>query len=230
MFIPDNLVYLLALIPFCIIWCGFFLKRKDLRKEMIFISPFIGIVSVFSSYFWWTKDWWRPLNITGTVVGVEDFIMGFAAGGIMAVIYKVLFNDALYSKYRIKLHRLAAFFLILFMAVLTAWLIFSIGLTTFWSSVVSMLFVILFIDYMRKDLIVDSLISGVAMLSISILFYVVILLVSDAWVDKTYLHGLSGVRVYNIPIEEFVFWFLAGMWVGPFYEYALGKRLRRRPK
>lgn len=51
----------------------------------------IGSVSLLSSYYWWTKDWWLPHNITGTKVGIEDFIMGFTAGGIMTVAYEVIF-------------------------------------------------------------------------------------------------------------------------------------------
>ena len=116
----------------------------------------------------------------------------------------------------------------MFYGTLTAWLIFFVGLSTFWSSTIAMISVILFIDYIRKDLIWDSLLSGLAMMIISILFYLVIILISDNWIYNTYLHGLSGIKIYTVPIEEFVFWFLAGMWVGPFYEYALGKRLRRK--
>jgi hypothetical protein len=161
-------------------------------------------------------------------VGIEDFIMGFSAGGIMAVIYKTLFNDALYLRYKSRINRLTVFILMLFMALLTAWLIFIIGISTFWASVISMLLVILFIDYGRKDLVLDSFVSGTTMMIISILFYLVIVLLSKTWVDNTYLQGLSGVRLYTIPIEEFVFWLLAGMWVGPLYEYATGKRIRHK--
>ena len=59
---------------------------------MFFTSILICILSVLTSYFWWTKDWWQPLNFTNTVVGFEDFIMGFTSGGIMSVIYNFLLN------------------------------------------------------------------------------------------------------------------------------------------
>src|ERR1035437_8729952 len=90
MIIPDKYIYLLALIPFCLIWVFLFTKRKDLRKEMLSVSILIGILSVVTSYLWWTKDWWRPLTVTGTVVGIEDFTMGFASGVIISIIYNFL--------------------------------------------------------------------------------------------------------------------------------------------
>ena len=219
----DKFVYLIALVPFIIIWIFLFIRRKDLRKEMLVISVLIGIISVLTSYFWWTKDWWRPFNITGTVVGFEDFIIGFASGGIMSVIYNFLFNKS-YGK-EIKFKPPSALLLLMFMASLTFLFIFVVGLTSFWSCIITLVFTIIIIDYYRQDLILNSFVSGLSMLSISILFYLVVILISHTWVDKTYLSGLSGIRIFTIPIEEFIFWFLAGMWVGPLYEYALRKKL-----
>ncbi len=223
--ISDKYVYLLALIPFCLIWLFLYAKRKDLRKEMIFASIFVGILSVLTSYFWWTRDWWRPLTITGTVVGVEDFIMGFTSGGIMSVIYNFLLSKT-YSKPKVKINFLSVIFLLILMACLTFYLFLIVGFTSFWSCVVTSVFTIISIDYFRRDLIIDSLISGVSMLIISTSFYLTVLSLSSTWVDATYLQGLSGLRLWTIPIEEFVFWFLAGMWVGPFYEYSFGKKLK----
>ena len=177
-----------------------------------------------TSFYWWTKDWWRPTTFTGTVVGIEDFVMGFTTGGIMSVIYDLIFNKG-YKKTILKHTVYKAYFVGLFMASLTAWLFIMTGLTSFWASTISMFLVIVYIIFVRRDLFLDSLVSGVAMMFISVIFYFVIILLSSTWINNTYLHGLSGFRIYSIPIEEFVFWFLAGMWVGPFYEFAFGKKL-----
>ncbi len=192
---------------------------------MILTSLLISILSVLTSYFWWTKDWWKPETITGTIVGIEDFIMGFTTGGIMSIAYDFLLNKG-YSKLKSKQRLFSGILVMIFMALLMFYLFLVAGITSFWSSVVTMIIVILFLDYSRRDLLLDSLISGVSMLFISVSFYLVIVLVSNTWVDNTYLSGLSGIRVGTIPIEEFIFWFLAGMWVGPFYEYVYGRRLR----
>lgn len=227
--IPDKFVYLLALIPFCLIWFFLFTKRKDLRKEIVSLSAFIGILSVITAYYWWTKDWWRPDNITGTIVGFEDFIMGFTTGGIMSAVYEFLFKKK-YQQIGKKYNLIKACFIILFLVCLASWLIFVMGITSFWASTISLFLSIIFIIFIRRDLFFNSLISGIAMMFISIFFYMVIILISNTWINNTYLHGLSGFSVLTIPIEEFVLWFLAGMWVGPFYEFAFGKRLKKIKK
>lgn len=227
MFYVDNkFVYLVSLIPFCIIWLVFYFKRKDLRKEMLSVSLLLGVVSVLTSYFWWTKDWWRPMTITSTIVGIEDFIMGFTTGGMMSVVYNIFTNNK-YGVKKVQTSSLSGPLVLIFMACLTAWLFVFAGLTSFWASVITMFVVILFIGYLRKDLVSDSLVSGVLMLLLSLAFYGTVYILSDTWIAETYLDSLSGLTLLTIPIEEFVFWFLAGMWVGPFYEFATGKKLKR---
>lgn len=98
---------------------GFFIRRKDLRREIFFISILISIISVLTSYCWWTKDWWRPNTVTGTIVGIEDFIIGFTAGGIMSVIYDFIFNKG-YQKINLKHNPLNIYLSLLFMACFTA--------------------------------------------------------------------------------------------------------------
>ena len=217
--IPINLVYLISLIPFCLIWIILFIKGKYTRREMLVMSFIIGFVSLLSCYYWWTKDWWQPHNITGTKVGIEDFIMGFTAGGIMTSAYEVIFlKRYIESKRKIKMPSFHTVMLIL--VLLTSWFIWGIGTTTFIASTISMIFVSGIVFYFRKDLIVNGLWSGLLMLAISLFFYYTIIFLSPDWINQTYLFKtLSGIKITGIPIEELVFWFLAGLMWGPLYEY-----------
>ena len=225
MYVSPEFVYLVALTPFCLLWIFIFLKRKDLRKEMLVMSTMIGLMSAATSYYWWTVDWWQPLTITGTRVGIEDFILGFASGGIMVTIYETVFRRSVYKR---KLHHhISGGLTILFLlAQTTMWLFYVIGLTSFWASTVAMLLAASVMIYIRRDLIACSLLSGVLMVVSSIPVYLIIIFISPEWLDHTYLSGLSGIRIENIPIEEFIFWFLSGLVFGPFYEYWQGERLR----
>ena len=63
------------------------------------------------------------------------------------------------------------------------------------------------------------------MLVVSISFYIIPVLFSREWIHHTYSFVLSGIRLVNIPIEEFIFWFLGGAFWGPFYEFWQGKKL-----
>ncbi len=189
------------------------------------MSVIVGVLSLMTTYYWWTIDWWMPLNITSTRIGIEDFIMGFTSGGIMATIYEVVFKRGLYKR---KLHHHAggAFTVLLFLSQTTMWLFWGVGLTSFWASSFAMLLTALVVITIRRDLIVTSLLSGILMALISFSFYLVILLISKEWIDYTYLDGVSGIRFIGVPIEEFVFWFLSGLVFGPFYEYWQGERLK----
>jgi len=217
--IPINLVYLISLLPFCLIWIILFVKGKHTRREMLVMSFIIGFISLVSSYYWWTRDWWLPHNITGTKIGIEDFIMGFTAGGIMTTAYEVFFlKRYLEVKRKIKMPSFLTIMLIL--ALITAWLVWGIGTTTFIASTISMILVSGIIYYFRKDLLINGLWSGVLMLVISLLFYYTIIFIFPNWINQTYIFNtLSGIKLTGIPIEELIFWFLSGLVWGPIYEY-----------
>lgn len=225
MAIPIHFIYLTSLAPFCFIWVFIFIIRPDLRKEMLFMSLMIGVLSVATSYYWWTIDWWKPLTLTGTKVGIEDFLMGFTSGGIMATLYEVIFKKALYKR-KLHHHLSGGFTILLILAQTTSWFIYGIGLTSFWASTLAMISTSIIMLLIRKDLVINAFLSGVLMLCVSLLFYSVIIILSPGWMDQTYLSGLSGIKFIGIPIEELVFWFLAGLVFGPFYEYWQGQKLK----
>jgi hypothetical protein len=80
----------------------------------------------------------------------------------------------------------------------------------------------------RPDLIQNGLYSGVIMLVCSLPSYFLIQYLSASWIANVYqFNHLSGILLWGIPIEELVFWFLAGSMFGPFYEYARKIRLVR---
>ena len=81
MLVPYQYSYLVGTIVFLAVWVVLFYVRRDLRKEMLFFSFWIAILSFCSGLFWWTKDWWLPPTMTGTIVGIEDFLVGFGSGG-----------------------------------------------------------------------------------------------------------------------------------------------------
>ena len=193
---------------------------------MLVMSLMIGILSVATSYYWWTIDWWRPMTLTGTRVGIEDFIMGFSTGGIMATLYEIVFKRAFYKR-KLHHHITGALTILFLLAQTTMWLFWGVGLTSFQASATSMALVSLIMLFTRRDLLFNSLISGLLMACVSSLFYLVIALISPGWIHQTYLSGLSGMNLAGVPIEEFIFWFLSGMVFGPFYEYWQGERLRK---
>jgi len=66
--------YLVADIALILIWLALFLWRKDVRNVMVFLSVLFGIAGVVVEYIY-TIDWWRPLTITHTRIGIEDLVL-----------------------------------------------------------------------------------------------------------------------------------------------------------
>lgn len=223
--IADKYVYAVALIPFCVIWLILFIKRRDLRKEMIVMSLLLGPLSFATCYYWWTLDWWRPFTIAGGHSGIEDFVMGFTTGGIMAVLYEVVFKKQLYKRRNYSAER--GLVVLLLLAQIASYLIYMIGFTTFWASTIAFLCVMTLMLFVRKDLVANAFISGILMALISFSFYYTIIFLSPTWIDRVYLPSLSGIRIIGVPIEELIFWFLSGSVFGPFYEYWQGEKLKK---
>lgn len=227
--IPDRFIYFVALVPFVIVWLLFWFSRKDLHREMLFSSVLWGFLSIPLAYLWWTRDWWQPLTITGTRVGLEDLLLGFFACGVAAVLYEVLFHRRhtlirARHNHRSLSHKL--FIILLILALVTSVLFGYFNFTSFYASSVAFLAAASVIFFFRKDLFIDGLLSAVLLTTISMLFYAVIMFLSPHWIDHTYLwKTLSGIRIVGVPVEEFVFWFLAGFVFGPLYEFWQGERL-----
>lgn len=228
MLVPIEYVYLIACLPLLALWLFLFIIRSDERREMLVMSILIGIISVATAHYWWTFDWWHPTTVTGTRVGLEDFLMGFASGGIIAVAYEIIFKKR-NSRIRSRcLHCPGGFTILLLLAFLTSWLVWGVQLTSFWASTIALLVVASVVFFFRKDLFISGILSGLLMLGASVLFYGSIALLSPEWAPFTYqLDSLSGRTIVGFPVEEFIFWFLAGLVFGPFYEYWKGERFLR---
>lgn len=226
--VPLAYAYLFGCGVLLLPWIILYISSPSLRREMLVMSIFIGLVSVATAYYWWTYDWWRPPTITGTRVGIEDFLLGFASGGVMAAAYESLFR-ANYTRRARRRSYPSGITMLLLLAFVTSWLVWGVGLTSFWASAVALFGLALLLCYFRRDLFVNALVSGCLMAMISLLPYIAIQIVAPEWIATTYNYNyLSGIHFIGIPIEELIFWFLAGSVFGPFYEYWQGTYVHKR--
>ncbi len=154
------------------------------------------------------------ITITGTRVGIEDFITGFGAGEVMMVIYQVIFKKKIANQsYTFPIVRLL-FSAVVLIAIDA--LIRYAGFTSFASFTLITSLATLCMWITRKDLIIPSLLSGVlTTLCILPLYYVTLLLV-PGWVLATYdfAHLPTATLVTGIPLVELIFWLIAGSFIG----------------
>lgn len=215
--------YLLGDAVLLIIWFALFFWRKDVRKEMIIISSLFGAVGIIVQFVY-TSDWWYPLTITNTLVGIEDFIFGFSVGGIASVIYEEVF------KKRVRIRKINKkkefqedknFFLVCLSLLVIFFLSFYfLKINSFYSSIFAFTIPLIYMWLKRKDLILDSLASGFLLMLVSFLAFIIPEFITPGWVQSAwYLENLSGIIILKAPLEDIIWFFLAGAFIGPLYEF-----------
>jgi hypothetical protein len=151
-------------------------------------------------------------------------------GGVVTVIYEEVFHKQVY-RFNRKPHDIGVIVFMSLPLLLTAALFSYFKYTSFWSITIAMILTSICLMILRKDLFVAALSKGILMMLASLPVYYTMISLSPNWVNRTYMfQTLSGIKVTGIPIEELVFWFLFGFYIGPLYEYWQSERLRNIPK
>lgn len=221
--------YLFFTSLFLIPWLVLFVWRKDLRLEMVWAGCIVAILGLLGEKLWYTNDWVNPITLTGTTIGLEDLIMGFAAGGISAVIYKTIFRrDDYKSKpvYIKKKHFLWLGFLGIL--ILIDFLFRFAGVFSFYANLIGFgLMAIIFLG-LRKDLIYEGLTGGLLLVLITLPIYWISFYFFPGWRESYWqLNEISQVYFLQIPYEDLIWWFFAGINISIAYDEYKGYRLRR---
>ena len=214
--------YLIGALIVLVLWTILFLYRKDTRKEMLTISIIFGFIGIVVDPIY-AIDWWKVKTITGVIPGVESIIFGFGMGGVASVIYEHFFNKKVKIKKVKKIKeqkRNINLFFIIFLFLILFFGGFIIGINSFKSMIIATITATIVIYIKRPDLIKNSILSGLLLLIASILGYFILDLITPGFFSEFYsFEDIGGKRFLGIPLEEYVFYFLAGAFIGPLYEY-----------
>ena len=209
---------------FLVVWLGLFIWRRDIRREMLIISVIFGFIGPFVELVF-TIDWWSPNFLFGfSHAGFEDVLFGFVCVGIAAVVYEVFFNK------RLKIHRVSdgggfrrnfIFVFILFLALFLFFIFFFFFVFySFYSSIFGGVIPIFIIWFLRRDLIVNSLASGLILVVITFFVYSVLEFLTPGWVFAFWhFSNVPKIIIFNVPVDDLVWYFLAGLFIGPLYEF-----------
>lgn len=217
--------YLICALGLFVIWILLFYFRKDVRKEMWIISILFGFAGLFVEGVY-TSDWWHPQTITNTKIGIEDFLFSFGFGGIASVIYEELFKKKIKikksSKKRILRQNKIFIFILSSLAILFFGSFYILGLSSFYSSVIGFTLPTLFIWIKRKDLMINSVVSGIILMLMAFLIFVLVEYITPGWIDSAWYLDFSNfydVLIIKAPLKELIWFFLAGSYIGPLYEF-----------
>lgn len=207
------------------IWLALYHFRKDTRDEMRFMGILCLIGSVLGAAFIWTYDWWLPINITGTRVGIEDAILGFFVGSITAGLYEGIFRKKLVNDSKPKWDRHLFWYTIFLATLIGGVLFFGVGIHSFFAVTLSMFIPTLVIYFLRPDLVKPSLITGALITIVSYpFFYWTVFLIDPSAINWWFHDQLTGILWLGVPMEDIVWFYFAGMFISPLYELWKGKK------
>ncbi len=208
---------------FLVIWLILFILNKNSRKEMLIMSSIFAVAGPVADILY-TKDWWRPLTITNTVIGPEALLVGFMIGGIASVVYTSLIRGGIKILKASGKKELAKNLNFVYMILISVLIFFGSFYLLKFNSLLATSFALsiptIFIWIKRKDLIINSLITGMLLVVIASLVYTFLELLTPGWINAFwFFKNIPNVVIFNLPADDIIWYFLAGLFVGPLYEF-----------
>lgn len=217
--------YLLMALLFFFIWIFLFLRRKDTRKEMLIMSLIFSFAGPLADILY-VQDWWHPFTITNTQIGIESLVTAFMIGGISSIIYVIIFKKKL-SYRKVQTSKKKKILIVIFTSLLTVLLFlggfYIFHLDSLFSTILALTTSIFLIWMKRRDLIMESIITGLLLLTVSIIVYSCLEILTPGWIPKFWVFkNIPNIIILNVPINDIIWYFLAGAFIGPLYEYWRG--------
>lgn len=227
----DKFAYLFGASLFSIPWIILFKKRKELRKEMLITSSCLTVIGVLAEWIFYTQDWWKPATITGTLIGIEDVLLGFFSGGIASVIYKEVFHKTIYKNIHLKISHWKIAIPLSIMVFGTA-ILFTYGqLYSYYANTIALGLGLILISFQRKDLIEEMVGGGLLLTLITLPVYWLTFLIFPLWKYSYWNYeNISGLTLLWIPYEDIIWWMFAGAFAAVFYDYIFSLNLRNKAK
>ena len=233
--------YLVGSLFLGLIWLLFFLRYKNLRKEMLFgscIYPLVLVplflitkgLSYFIELSWnYVPSYFNPdtlFNLSRILGGlsIEDVLFMLFMGGIIAVIYERLFKRRI-KKSKKEPHKSAI--IIFFISYIIIAIIFAFN--PLYNLIISSFVGFLIIAWQRRDLIPHSIYGSLSFgIIYTILIAIFVIIFPDAITNFWYPanSSISNITIFNFPVEEVLYAFSFGLMWAPMYEYFKGYEIR----
>ncbi len=221
---PYAYAYITGCLVLFAFWLFIFLKRKDLRREMLWAS-LCGMPFGFMDFFL-VPGYWNPDSLFGLIrrygVGIESFVFLFVMAGIVSVVYEFLRKEKLVRMARGgRPHHWLIFFIPLAYVVMSVLFplkaVYNLMIVGAAGAAVTAFF--------RRDLRKQIFASAFIF---SFLYFGVFVLVNfmfKGMVQEFYnLKNTWGILVLGVPLEEIGVAFFAGAFWSTIYEYTKAYR------
>ncbi|MEI7604537.1 MAG: lycopene cyclase domain-containing protein [bacterium] len=233
-FIPYKYAYLFGSIIVLIVWILIFLKRRDLRSQMITLSCITALLAPTEILY--VGHYWKPeflIYIFNLNFGIEDFIVCFSYGGICGVIYEFVTKRTpiQLKNVQFQISKIEFLISILFGFITLIGLEALSNLNIIYTTSASMFVIGVCFVYFRRDLLISGLIAALISSVLCVLVYWIIIIFIKDFFDLFWItNEITNIRLLGIPVEEYFFHFSLGLCLGIMYEVANGLYDGKLPK
>jgi hypothetical protein len=92
MVIPYAYAYFFGVLYLAVVWLFLYWRMPRHRKAMLFFGLSLSWLGIMAEHLWFLKEWWHPQTITGTRIGIEDFVASVTHLTVPALLYKYVFG------------------------------------------------------------------------------------------------------------------------------------------
>lgn len=224
----STYIYLLSALYFLFWSVVFFIsfrERRDIQKR-IFVTG-LGSMSIFPFVELITLvDWWSPVFIWDIFPHIEDMLFGFGITGTTLGIYFWISR-----RVRAQIERQAVFpqlhaHIILTSLIFITFVPFYVfRVPSFYTGTLSMAFLFTCVFVRVPAMVRPALITGVLLTLIVLPGYFVATYLHPGWIQEYWkLTGWPGHLFLTIPIGEYVYYLLSGLFLPAFMELLFAKR------
>lgn len=219
-----HYVWLFWSSAFLLPWIALYLANPLLRRVMWRVSAITALFGLTEPLF--VPAYWLPPSLFDlaqrTRFDVESVIFSFAIGGIGVVLYNALTRTHLApvpaAVHREPLHRFHAMALLI--PAITFVPLAFLPWNSIYAAIVALVLGSVGSVICRPRLARKTLTGGALFLGIYTVFMVALLWSAPGYIEQVWnLPALSGVLVYGIPLEEFLFGAAFGLYWSAVYEH-----------
>jgi len=205
-----------------------YLKRKDLRTEMVTIGAIGGLVAFTAAPYFFGK-YWSPVTLFNFKNSIEDFLFGFFLCSESAGIYGFILNKR-FENYHFwnvcKTNSGKVFISIILNPMLFFVLVRFTKINPIYCSMISTVIPLILITVNNKVRSNIAAFTGVFIFLYTLVFYLIFNhlfpgIISNWW----NLNNISGILVFGIPIEELIWFTAVGMFCSVTYKFITNSRV-----
>ena len=216
------------------LWIGvyFALKSREERKEMFIVSAWTSLLGLTEPLF--VPEYWSPPSLFNLAkqfgFDLESPIFAFAAGGIVFVLYQLIFHKRHQQMPKISRHASRHRFhyvVVLLVPVSIVGLLFGTNLNPIYDFINAGIVGGLAAWYCRPDLGKKMLISAGLFLVLYYIYFLTLVAAFPGYVEDVWnIKALSGILITGIPLEELLFAIALGFYWSSVYEHLTWRKVK----